>query len=158
MIEQIRGLMGHLRWADARVLESLEAVGNPPEKALELYAHVLGAEHVWLSRLRGEAPAYPVWPALLASQLAPLAAENADALEALVAGLAEQDVAREVAYANSAGQQFTSTLGDILLQVAMHGSYHRGQVALLLREHGAQPAATDYIVFARGAPAAARRG
>jgi uncharacterized damage-inducible protein DinB len=58
---------------------------------------------------------------------------------------------------NSAGQAFTSTVEDILLHVCLHGQYHRGQVALLLREAGAAPATTDYIAFARGAPTAPSR-
>jgi uncharacterized damage-inducible protein DinB len=40
--------------------------------------------------------------------------------------------------------------------VALHGAYHRGQIAQLLRQNGAQPAATDYIGFVRGVPAATR--
>jgi uncharacterized damage-inducible protein DinB len=63
-----------------------------------------------------------------------------------VAGLA-----REVAYRNSAGQAFTNSVADILAQVALHGSYHRGQLALLVRQGGASPAVTDFIVFARDA-------
>ena len=41
-------------------------------------------------------------------------------------------------------------------QLLLHGAYHRGQIALLLREGGAEPAPTDYIAFVRGAPAATR--
>jgi uncharacterized damage-inducible protein DinB len=40
--------------------------------------------------------------------------------------------------------------------VALHGSYHRGQIALLVRAGGSTPAPTDYIAFIRGAPAATR--
>jgi uncharacterized damage-inducible protein DinB len=36
------------------------------------------------------------------------------------------------------------------LSKATHGVYHRGQIALLLRVGGAEPLATDYIVYARG--------
>ncbi|HEU5359182.1 MAG TPA: DinB family protein, partial [Gemmatimonadales bacterium] len=61
-----------------------------------------------------------------------------------------------VTYRNSAGLEFTSTVEDILLHVALHGAYHRGQVARALREGGAVPNATDYIAFIRGAPAARR--
>ncbi|MGG1633398.1 DinB family protein [Paenibacillus sp. NRS-1760] len=31
----------------------------------------------------------------------------------------------------------------------MHGSYHRGQIALLLRQAGAEPILTDYIIYER---------
>jgi len=39
----------------------------------------------------------------------------------------------------------------------MHGCYHRGQVAMLIRDGGGTPAPTDYIAFVRGAPAATRQ-
>jgi uncharacterized damage-inducible protein DinB len=41
--------------------------------------------------------------------------------------------------------------------VALHGSYHRGQIALLMRQGGGAPAATDYIAFVRDMPAPPRR-
>ena len=61
---------------------------------------------------------------------------------------------RSIPYVNSAGRAFTSTLEDILLHVALHGAYHRGQVSIFVRDGGGIPAPTDYIGFARGVPAA----
>jgi uncharacterized damage-inducible protein DinB len=58
-----------------------------------------------------------------------------------------------VHYTNSDGQHFETSVSDILTHVALHGAYHRGQVAHLLRGAGAEPQATDYIQFGRGAPA-----
>ena len=54
----------------------------------------------------------------------------------------------------SAGQAFRSTLEDILLHVALHGAYHRGQLAMLVRDGHGEPAPTDYIAFVRGVAAA----
>ena len=62
-----------------------------------------------------------------------------------------------ITYRNRAGDQFTSTLDAILTHVALHGSYHRGQIAALLRGADQTPNPTDYIAFRRGAPAATRR-
>ena len=73
---------------------------------------------------------------------------------AFLAGLRNADLSALVTYTNSAGVRFTSTVGDILVHVALHGQYHRGKVNLLLRQAGHAPAAADYIAFARGAPAA----
>jgi uncharacterized damage-inducible protein DinB len=39
------------------------------------------------------------------------------------------------------------TLGETLLQVAMHSAYHRGQVNTRLRELGGEPPLTDFIVW-----------
>ncbi|MBW3630425.1 MAG: hypothetical protein KY464_14160 [Gemmatimonadetes bacterium] len=86
-----------------------------------------------------------------------MASDNATGLEALLSRLGEQDLPREVSYRNSAGESFASTVEDILVHLAMHGSYHRGRVALLLRQGDEEPAATGYIVFLRVCRQAVRR-
>jgi uncharacterized damage-inducible protein DinB len=44
---------------------------------------------------------------------------------------------------------YVSTLEEIMRHVVNHGSYHRGQVAFMLRLLGKQPQATDWIAFSR---------
>jgi len=145
-----------MRWADDRALVSLHGAPALPPKALELYAHILGAEHVWLSRLRQERATTAVWPALSATQCRDLAAANHAGFAELLSRLDAESLGREIPYTNSAGIAFRSTVEDILLHVVLHGCYHRGQVALALREAGAEPFPTDFIAFVRGAPAATR--
>lgn len=149
-------LAAHLEWADARALAALRNAVPPNDRALEIFAHVLGAEQVWLSRVAGRPPAVAVWPKLTLDECARLAAGNAAELRALAGRSSEESLRRTVAYRNSAGDPFESTVEDMLLQLLLHGSYHRGQVAMLLRDGGAEPSATDYIAFVRGAPAATR--
>lgn len=151
---QLSKLIDHLEWADKRVLDSLRATVHVDQRALDLYAHVLGTEHVWLSRIMQRAPSEKIWPDLSLARAAQLAAENAAALRALLEGLAPDELQRKVAYSNSAGVAFESTTEDMLLQIVLHGCYHRGQVALVVRGAGAEPAPTDYTAFVRGAPAA----
>lgn len=157
MPDQLPALFEHLRWADARTLGALRASNGQPTQARQLYAHVLGAEETWLARVEGRVPGLAVWPDLDLEQCATWAGRNHRALEALVAGLDATRLASEVAYVNSEGKAFRSGLRDILLHVALHGQYHRGQVALLLRASGFEPVATDFIAWARGAPAAVRQ-
>lgn len=148
----LTALFDHLAWADAETLAALRALpadAATHRQSLVIYAHLAAAEHVWLARLEGRTPAHPVWPTLALDEAAALAAESAAGLRAHAA-LDAAGLARVVAYRNSAGQEFTNTVGDILAQVALHGSYHRGQLALLARQGGGTPATTDYIVFVRG--------
>ena len=152
----IRTLMDHLRWADAQARDALATLpADAPERAtaLGLYAHVAAAEHVWLARLEGRPPEHPVWPTLDPDAAAALATASAEGLRAYVARLDDDGPAREITYRNSAGQEFRNRVDDVLAQVALHGSYHRGQLALLVRDGGGTPAATDYIAFVRGVPA-----
>jgi uncharacterized damage-inducible protein DinB len=156
MLTHLARLVEHLAWADAEVLAALRSAPGAPASAREIYAHVLGAEHVWLARLRERPPKAAVWPSASLAECAELAAHNARELRDFVAGLGPGDLDRTVHYVNSAGRAFDSTIADILLHVMLHGSYHRGQVALLIRSQGAAPAPTDYIGFVRGVPAARR--
>jgi uncharacterized damage-inducible protein DinB len=157
MIDRLNRLYGHLAWADSAAIRTLRAAKSPPAKALELLSHILGAEEVWLSRLERRKAGTAVWPALSVEGCAKLAETNRQGFDAYLARLGEGDLDRTVAYVNSAGRSFESSAWDILLHVAMHGSYHRGQVMLLLRTSGREPEATDYIAFVRGAAAATRQ-
>jgi uncharacterized damage-inducible protein DinB len=147
----------HQAWADARVLESLRAAHSVLKRDQDLYAHILGSEHVWLSRISGTAPKFAVWPSLTLDECERLAAENAGAYQKLAADLTEETRHRQITYRNSAGDEYTSTLEDILTHVSLHGAYHRGQIAASIRAAGDRPISTDYIAFARGAPAATRK-
>lgn len=156
MIEYFRRLFAHAEWADVRTLRSMvDSVSLPPH-AVELFAHVLGAEHTWLSRLRGTAPRTAVWSNLTLAECDALMHENHAAYSALLAELDDGRLDQPVTYRNSAGQEFASTRSDILTQVAMHGSYHRGQIAALIRAAGDTPQSTDFIGFARGVPSPPR--
>lgn len=149
-------LIDHLEWADGRALRALRAATTPNAKGRELLAHILGSTHTWLARIAGRAPAMAIWPALSDDEMERVARENVAGLRTLLDGSSEADFARVVAYRNSAGHPFESTVEDILLHVAMHASYHRGQIAMLIRESGSEPLPTDYIAFIRDAPAATR--
>jgi len=150
-------LLAHQAWADTRALDALGRSTPPAPQILRLLAHVLGAEHIWLARLRGVPAARAVWPELDLTECRRLALENELGYRELIFGLAPADLRRIVSYRNSAGQDLDTAVEDILLHVFLHGAYHRGQVAQRLRLEGSVPEATDYIGFARGTPAAGRQ-
>lgn len=154
MSGHLRKLVDHLTWADAAVLAALRSSPGSDPRALALFAHVVAVESVWLARVAGRPADIAVWPTLSVDEAAARADRNARELEALLASLGPADLSREIEYRNTAGQSFRSSIEDILLHVALHGTYHRGQVALVARGGGGEPASTDYIGFVRGVPAA----
>jgi uncharacterized damage-inducible protein DinB len=157
MKEHFQKLYKHLAWADARVLQSLRGAHAVLKKDLDLYSHILGSEHVWLSRIRGTTAQVAVWPTLTLDEAERLSAENVAAFNKVISELTEEGREMPITYRNSAGELFTSTLEDILTHVCLHGAYHRGQIAASIRAGGDVPSPTDYIAFARGAAAATRR-
>ena len=155
-------LFDHMAWADAQAVAALRTLNEAsPERArgIRLYAHLAAAAHVWLARLEHRTPDHPVWPELTLPEAEALARASFAGLRA-IANRGQEALAQEVDYRNSAGQEFRNTVSDVLTHVVLHGSYHRGQLALLTRQGGGTPAATDFIVFVRGvqAPAVSRLG
>jgi uncharacterized damage-inducible protein DinB len=156
MRDYLRRLFGHMAWADDRALTALRKAGGASTLAHQELAHVLGCEHVWLSRLEGRPATVAVWPQLSIDECEALARETRAGFLAYVERADDAALERTVHYRNSAGAEFDTKASDILLHVALHGSYHRGKVAAALRAAAAEPAPTDYIAFVRGVPAATR--
>ena len=144
-------LFAHMDWADRRVLRLLTgSEGARTPAAMRLFSHVLAAERVWLLRMRGEDSAVqPIWPELDLDDLTALAEGNREGYAAYLAMVDDAELAREVAYTSSQGAPFRTRVADILLQVATHGAYHRGQIAAEVRGAAAEPVSTDYILFVR---------
>lgn len=130
-------------WANREEVERLRAVNSPG--ALRLLGHIIGAQWLWITRIRAEDAKMAVWPELSIEQCAAELDPLRDAWAALVRG----DLAKKVEYRNSKGEPWSSTVDDVATHVVMHGAYHRGQMATLIRQGGDTPAYTDLIHAAR---------
>ncbi|MBL0173615.1 MAG: damage-inducible protein DinB [Gemmatimonadaceae bacterium] len=139
----------HMEWADARSLATLRDMTEPPPHAVDVFAHVLAAEHIWLRRIDGVVHLYDVWQPIGLDECERLARANHAGFTRV---LAEADRLRPVSYQNLAGVSYTTPLEEILIHVSHHGMYHRGQIALLVRAAGGTPMPTDYIVYQRETP------
>lgn len=149
LVQHLRRLFEYDDWANRETARALAAAANPPERARKLLAHIGGTEWVWRSRMRGEPQPVAVWPDWdIAESTRQIALLREVWLEDLRA-LDDSQLQRAVVYVNSAGERFSSTVGDILTHVVMHSAYHRGQIATLMRAAGEQPAYTDFIHAAR---------
>ena len=150
MKEALVRLIDHLCWADRAVLQNLGGLQRPAGKAMDYFAHVLAAEKLWIDRILGQGLAVvAVWPRLTLADCSSLADSNHMALREILEAESANGFAREISYTRSTGDGFTSTVGDILLHLATHGSYHRGQVAAAVRASGGEPVNTDYIHYTR---------
>ncbi|HEX7071685.1 MAG TPA: DinB family protein [Rhodothermales bacterium] len=149
-MDMLRRLFAHLEWADDRALRALGQTPHPPPDALRVFSHLLGSEHTWLSRINQVPPAIAVWPDLDVEACGVLSRENITRIRSLLDGLTLAALARRVPYTNTQGETYEPRLDDILLHMCLHGSYHRGQVAWVLRRNGLEPVPTDYIAFTRG--------
>lgn len=149
-------LLNHLLWADERTARALASLATPDGDLTRRYAHIVGAEAVWLARINGAPADVSPWPALDVAGCQALAERNHAGLRALATSLTPGELARTISYTNTTGASFTNTVEAILHHVVMHGMYHRGQVALGVRQAGGTPLATDFIAFLREAEAPVR--
>jgi uncharacterized damage-inducible protein DinB len=143
-LEYYARLLRYDAWANAETLGSLRQ-GDTPAKALRWMGHIVGAGLLWLARLRQEPPPMPVWPDLDLDGCAAGIDRLAESWPRYLDALGSGDLAEVVGYRNSLGEYWTNSVGDILTHVAMHGAYHRAQIAAAVRESGQVPAYTDFI-------------
>lgn len=143
-MRQLRRLLRYDIWANHETLESLRQTPVPP-RSLRWLGHIVGAEHLWLARLRRQTPPLPVWPDLDVAACAEHLADLARLWPEYVESQKPGSLADKVPYINSKGESWAGTVEEILTHVTIHSAYHRGQIASDLRAAGLIPAYTDYI-------------
>lgn len=156
--EHFRLLYEYNAWANRRVLEACGALsdeqftrdlGSSFRSVRDTLVHIFGAEWIWLERWHGRSPmALP--PAMEFHTLGSVRARWAELerdLMDFVAGVSVAGLDRVIEYRNTRGNQFAYPLRSMLQHLVNHGTYHRGQVATLLRQLGAQPRSTDLLRY-----------
>lgn len=161
-VHDVRSLFEYNRWANARFQSAIERLSNHQLTApipssfpsiLATFAHIVAAEWVWLQRWQGQSPgSFPEWltvPSLglIRGKLAEVESERASFL----ASLQEDDLQRMIDYKTLSGAPHRNRLADQCVHVVNHSSYHRGQLTTMFRQVGAEPVATDLILFKREA-------
>jgi uncharacterized damage-inducible protein DinB len=140
----LQKLFAYDDWANREALASIERAVGQPERALKLLDHIIGAEWVWMERMRGVPQPMPVWPDLNPAQCR----QNLDSLKSGWQKVLQENsgrLDRDFSYKNSKGEDWHSRMDDVLMHVIMHSAYHRGQIAIEVRRAGSEPAYTDFI-------------
>jgi uncharacterized damage-inducible protein DinB len=145
MLEHIKNLFSYDEWANREVLDSLQAVATPPARSINLMAHIVSAERLWLERLLVKKQTLPVWPQFTLEQCKREIEQISGLWKNHLASLGEEGLPGSTTYRNTKGEGFTSQKQDILLHIIMHSAYHRGQIAADMRAAGFTPASTDFI-------------
>ena len=142
-------LLKYNDWATRETAGSIKGFEKKDERLVELLSHIVSAQKVWLNRtLQRDVHSDPWQKHTIeecVSHSALLTSEWINFLE----GLHENDFEKRVEYLNTKGERFSNKIKDIVIQVINHSSYHRAQIALLVRQSGGEPAKTDYILYQR---------
>ncbi len=142
--------------SNAQVLASLQAVADPLrgmpqyQKAVDLLAHLVAARNMWLYRLGSGSKPLELFPTETSIRDLPqLLDQMQSAWRTYFESLTDTELARRFEYTSYDGPRFSNTVEEVLTQLYGHSLYHRGQIAMLLRSIGAEPAPTDFIYWTR---------
>ena len=147
-------LIDHMVWADARAGASIAGMPESAvrDRAVSLYAHVVAIEHAWLARFEQRTTEHTQWPEWSLEAASALATSSGAGLHSIATAAGPEGLDATVTYRTRAGAQGRNTLWEILMHVVLHGTYHRGQIALLVREGGGVPTSTDFSTYLRERP------
>lgn len=148
MKEYFIKLYRYNEWANKRVLAALENQRVNDEKILRLFSHQLSANFLWLHRIQDlPPPEYELWKTYPLGQLRFMVEEGSKRWNQFVDGT--ENFNRILKYKNYVGDYYENNVEHIMIHLVNHGTYHRGQIALLLRERGFEPINTDFITYDR---------
>lgn len=136
-------------WANRRVIGCLERQAVTDEKILSIFAHCVAANFIWYNRFMGLPKSdYKLWGGNYSiAEMKQMVEEAARKWLEFIESNNSFD--RVLKYHNYVGDYYENNIQDIMIHLVNHGSYHRGQVAVLLRERGYEPINTDLITYDR---------
>jgi uncharacterized damage-inducible protein DinB len=114
-------------------------------------AHILFAEWIWLERWKGVSHTRGIDEGEFADVVAlrdrwTLIERHR---EEWLGGLRAESLGEIVHYRTIAGVAYQAPLGHLVQHALNHSTYHRGQVALMLRALKVRPVATDLVLWDR---------
>lgn len=135
-------------WANRRVISCLEKQQVADERILSVFGHLMAANFIWLNRIKGLPKSkYELWGKYELEVLRNMVEEADQEWMSFINEHESFD--RLMKYHNYVGDYFENNVQQIMIHLVNHGTYHRGQVALLLRQKGFEPVNTDFITYDR---------
>lgn len=157
--EQIQRLFAYDDWANDLVFEAAGRLSNEQLNqdmktshggVLGTLVHIVAAEEIWLSRWTGRPSPAPLSVGDLPSLSALAHRWSAVQKErnAFVASFTDEKLDETLRVSMRAGE-FVHRYWEMFQHLVNHSSYHRGQIATMLRQLGVAPPPTDLIKFYR---------
>lgn len=152
----IQELFNYNYWARDCQLRTCEALtgeqfvrslGSSFASVRDTLVHMLDTEWVWLERWRR----HPPRPSLSAQDFLSVSVVSErwavveHEIREFLATLREDNLVQPLTYVSQKGGRFSYELWRPMLHLINHQSYHRGQVATMLRQLKVQPPGVDFL-------------
>ena len=150
MKEQFIKLFEYDKTANIKVAEALAEIDNPPENCTRLLFHIGNAMDLWYRRVtHQEAVSKDLFANAPVEESKKMLIQSSDNWINFIKELPEEKLSNEILYMTIRGEQFESTIEDIIWQLLTHAPYHRGQINTYLRRNNLDTVSQDYIYYRR---------
>lgn len=146
MKEHFQDLLKYNQYFNQLLIENyLENSSVWCEKSKNVLNHILNAHQIWNARILNDNQ-FEVWQINADDSLIKINSENFINSSKI---LDERNIAEKINYKNSRGNVFENTIQEVIFHFINHSTYHRGQIAMLMKQAGLEPINTDYIFYKR---------
>lgn len=137
------------RWATNQIISSMKGQKVTDEYCLKSLAHLLNVNRIWFDRMKNGSSDTSMDKGIGLEECERiLGILSTDILE-FIGNQHPDHLFSKCRYRNTKDKIFDDSYMDILAQMLNHGEHHRAQIVLRLRNIGAIPPATDYILYVR---------
>ncbi|MEH6948948.1 DinB family protein [Bacillus sp. JJ634] len=144
-------------WANDRLIQHLKGlpeavflnkVNSIFPSVAETFGHMIAVDELWYLRLKGNSLQQIV------SKLFSTIEDTVKASTVLHNEIKDflinmEDVEDMAGYQNTKGDQFNNKIAEVVQHIVNHGTYHRGNIAAMIRQMGYEGVSTDYIFYLR---------
>ncbi len=148
LLKDIVSKVKYDKWANDRMLRVAEQNESRCRRSVEIMAHILICQQLWLNRIGGlDTAKFDVWQKFSAEQCHEIMKKNYLKLEECLSGFSEKKLRDALDYTDLEGEKKNIPFGVIFNQLLFHGAYHRGQISDELKRAKIDPPETDFMVF-----------
>ncbi|WP_207534367.1 DinB family protein [Desertivirga arenae] len=117
-----------------------------PQKAVQLYSHILNAHRNWNRRVLPNQDRIDPWQIHSILDFHRINKVNFENTTMILNSNSLEEV---IEFAFNVEQTFENTIGNLLFHVINHSTYHRAQIATEFRISGITPLSTDYSTYSQ---------
>ena len=149
MKSYFNNLFRYDKWATQQLLSKFDYQPPINQRIYELLSHVLSAQQIWLDRCNNATQSVALWAERTPESLRYDTERYYLSWINYLDGLETAEFDKMVNYTNSKGDTFTTRLTDIIAHVINHGTHHRGEMLIHMKQEGFELPNIDYITFVR---------
>lgn len=136
-------------WTNARLLSAMQNATEVPQRAQDIFNHLIAASRIWGNRMVGAMQDVEVWAHFDKENWQQELDYNRKLLTDFLHGIEEEDLSRIVHYYTTKGVSYETSITDMLTHVFIHSGYHQGQIVTLIKPYISAVPDLNYITYIR---------